>query len=124
MNDPILEFQREYRFLSNFYPAPFTYKGQEYPSVEHAYQALKCVNKSDHDFIVTSCTPGGAKRHVRKVAQKEGFHDNKLELMSTLVSLKFIYNKDLAKKLLETGDSELIGVTSIGAFLKVKGRIT
>lgn len=37
----IPEFQKEYRFLSNFYIAPFTYKGIHYNHVEAAFQAAK-----------------------------------------------------------------------------------
>ena len=37
----ITAFQKENRFLSNFYPSKFTYGDIEWCSVEHAYQSLK-----------------------------------------------------------------------------------
>ena len=35
MPDVISQFTDEYRFLSNFYPSPFTLNGSMYATVEH-----------------------------------------------------------------------------------------
>lgn len=40
IKSPITSFLGEYRFLSNFYPAPVSYLGLRYPTVEHAFQAM------------------------------------------------------------------------------------
>lgn len=62
MNElPIAQFQGEYRFLSNFAPCTVTYDGVEYPSVEHAYQAAKCVHPEDRAIILAGHA-GQAKR--------------------------------------------------------------
>ena len=41
------EFQGEYRFLSNFWPAPVEFEGITYPSVEHAYQSAKTMDMAE-----------------------------------------------------------------------------
>ena len=38
---PITSFAGEYSFLSNFYPCAITLDGDDYPTVEHAFQAAK-----------------------------------------------------------------------------------
>ena len=40
----VTEFQGEYRFLSNFWPAQVVFEGVTYPTSEHAYQAAKTLD--------------------------------------------------------------------------------
>ena len=42
----IESFDKEFRFLSNFYRAPLMYRGIAYPTSEHAYQAAKTINEA------------------------------------------------------------------------------
>lgn len=41
----IFTFAGPYRFLSNFYPAPFVWDDILWPTSEHAYQAAKTLDK-------------------------------------------------------------------------------
>jgi ribA/ribD-fused uncharacterized protein len=41
LTNPILEFQKEYRWLSNFWNVPIHIEGITYKSVEHFFQARK-----------------------------------------------------------------------------------
>lgn len=50
----IREFQKEYRWLSNFAPVAVRYKGITYPSVEHAYMSAKSEEKSWKKFCARS----------------------------------------------------------------------
>src|SRR4051812_21328901 len=43
----IAEFQGEYRFLSNFWPATVEFEGIRYPTAEHAYQAAKTLDAKE-----------------------------------------------------------------------------
>src|SRR6185503_14597055 len=38
-------FKDEYRFLSNFYPAPVQFDGIRFPTVEHAYQFARTLDQ-------------------------------------------------------------------------------
>ena len=38
------EFRGEYSFLSNFHSSPIMHEGQEYPTVEHLFQAVKTLD--------------------------------------------------------------------------------
>ena len=67
----ISEFQKEYRWLSNFWPCLIEFEGKIYPSVEHAYQAAKCCpNDWDRHQILHAKTPGDAKRFGKRARSK------------------------------------------------------
>lgn len=102
------KFDDEYRFLSNFYFCPLKLGGIIYPTVEHAFQAMKTKDKNERMKISLLNTPGEAKRAGRKVKLREDWEDIKLKVMEYLVGLKFNNYIDLKEKLLATGDIELI----------------
>ena len=103
----IVEFENEYAFLSNFYPSPFIHDGIEYPTVEHFFQAAKTLDIQKRKAIAAAKTPGLAKRMGRSVQLRSDWEKVKVYYMELGLRLKFA-NKDLAKKLLATGDEELI----------------
>ena len=106
---PITSFQGEYRWLSNFWPAPIVdYEGIQWPSVEHAYQAAKATNQEDKERIRNAKTPGEAKRLGKIVDHDSRFTYRRLIIMHDLVYLKFIQDLGLQQKLLDTGEEMLI----------------
>jgi ribA/ribD-fused uncharacterized protein len=101
-------FHGEYRFLSNFWPARVMLGGQEYPSVEHAYQAAKSHSPAEREAIRTTASPGEAKRMGQRLAcRRADWEEVKIEIMRDLVSQKFS-GGPLLDLLLDTGDQELI----------------
>lgn len=102
----IEEFTGKYRFLSNFYPAIVKYHDEYFPSVEHAYQAAKCVQRPQWEQIKKAKTPSQAKKIGRHVDLREDWESIKLEVMLECLRSKFI--GPLATKLLDTGDRELV----------------
>jgi len=98
-------FDEEYSFLSNFYPCKVIYKGHTFLSSEAAYQAQKDLSRTE-EFINL-----GAKdsKHLgKKVNIRPDWEEVKLPIMEEIVRAKFEQNKDLAEKLIATGDEELI----------------
>lgn len=102
------KFGDAWRVLSNFYPTPVVYKGLTYPTVEHAYQALKTTDRETQDFVRGLSTPGQAKRVGKMVDLREDWDDIKLQLMEDLCRIKFTTNEFCKSRLLDTGDAELI----------------
>lgn len=100
-------FKNEYAFLSNFYPCFVEYGGLRFPSVEHAYQAAKCRDRSDMVKFTVIPTPGEAKKAGRLVAMRDDWELIKLDVMTDLVAQKF-ERPDLKAKLLQTRDSEIV----------------
>ncbi len=101
-------FRGEYRFLSNFWPCRVEYEGVIYPSVEHAYQAAKTLDKSTRQRIGKAKTPGEAKRIGHRVPARPGWFWARPYVMRSLVEQKFRQDARLRQKLLDTGQEELI----------------
>lgn len=100
-------FRGEYRFLSNFYPYPINIGKFEYPTVEHYFQAMKCVRASDREKIRKAASPGEAKKLGRKVELRKDWDDVKIKIMKVALREKF-KDPTLARQLLNTGDSILV----------------
>ena len=104
----IKEFQREHRFLSNFWPAEVYLDGIKYPTVEHAYQASKTLDDEERKIVRMAGRPGLAKREGKRVTLRPDWSDEmKLVIMEDLVRQKF-QHKELKALLLATGDEELV----------------
>ena len=101
------EFINEYDFLSNFYPSAFTHDGITYPTNEHFFQAMKTLDLTDRFGIAAAAFPGQAKRMGRRVILRSDWEQVKEYYMELGLRLKFA-NPELAQKLLNTGDAELI----------------
>lgn len=107
MTEKISEFQGEYRFLSNFYPAEVELDGVTYPTVEHAFQAAKVFSPELRENIRNAPRPGLAKRMGRKHPLRADWEQVKLSIMEQLVRQKFS-KEPLRSRLLATGSAELI----------------
>jgi ribA/ribD-fused uncharacterized protein len=103
----INQFQEKYFFLSNFYPCFITIDEMTYPSVEHAYQALKTFNLEQRKIISFLETPGQAKKAGRRVELRDDWELVKDEIMMRCLKEKFS-NQFLKEKLLETNDEILV----------------
>ncbi len=104
---PITSFHGEYRFLSNFYASPILLNDILFPTVEHAYQACKTMDKSVKKEISLLDTPGQAKRFGQKIEIREDWDELKMQCMTILTHEKYRIPA-LRECLLNTGDAELI----------------
>lgn len=148
----ILYFARDrdgFGFLSHFHPSPIVLDGEDWPTVEHYYQAQKSDDPDYKAAIRAAVHPGPAKRLAappsapRRISQQSWFrktgkppradwHDVKLDIMRRADRAKFTQNRDLATLLLATGDAELVedspaepfwGVGPDGTGLNWAGRV-
>lgn len=101
-------FRDDYFFLSNFYMAPFPYKGVVVKSGEHAFQATKTVDIQERLSILAAETPGMAKRLGRRCTLRSNWDAYKDLVMLDVVRAKFEGDHGLAKRLVDTGDATLI----------------
>jgi ribA/ribD-fused uncharacterized protein len=109
----IRHFRGRYEFLSNFDPVNIEFEGDTYPSVEHAYQAAKTLDPQKRAKIRAAYSPGLAKKMGRSLKLREGWNEMRVEIMRELLADKFSYS-DLAERLLETGDAELVFENGFG----------
>jgi len=103
----IPEFQGEFRFLSNFFPAEIVYEGITYPTSEHAYQAAKTLDPAERKKIAALKTPAEAKTAGRALKYRDDWDSAKFKVMEDVVRYKFMHHDDLRAKLLATGDATL-----------------
>lgn len=88
---PILGFDGEYRFLSNFTLCPVVYMGNSFVSVEHAYQAAKTdrtLTPTEVEYI-NSMTSGRVKRWGKTARLRSDWEDIKQRVMFDLIRQKF-----------------------------------
>jgi ribA/ribD-fused uncharacterized protein len=104
--EPIEKFWGEYRWLSNFHKSEITYRGRVYGSTEAAYQAQKTLDESIRDEFIL-LTPKEAKDRGQEVKSREDWNKVKVTFMYEVLVEKF-KDRVLRKKLLATGDAELI----------------
>ena len=104
----ILSFRDEYFFLSNFYPVEIKLDGIVYPNAETAFQAQKTLGVEERRKFSMLKNPVQAKRLGRKVKLRDDWEEVKLDIMTEVVSQKFLQHPHLIEMLLQTGDEELI----------------
>lgn len=105
----IFGFFQEYRFLSNFHLCKVVYDGYVYASSEHCYMAQKTNDPVEKYQLSTSgnLTTVEAKKFGQTVKLIDGWDDIRCVVMREVVLAKFRQNRELANKLLLTGDQYL-----------------
>ena len=101
-------FFGEYRFLSNFYEYPLLINGITFRSAENAFQSFKLLDHSKREELFAQCTPKRAKHLGRTVELRPDWEQIKLEVMYKVVLAKFKNTLYLRKKLILTGNQELV----------------
>lgn len=104
----INSFRDEYFFLSNFYPVEIKLDGIVYPNAETAFQAQKTLDVEERRKFSMLKEPVQAKRLGRKVKLRDDWEEVKLDIMTEVVSQKFLQHPHLIEMLLQTGDEELV----------------
>lgn len=104
----INSFTGDYRFLSNFATSVIQYNGHLYPSSEHAFQAAKAATPEEEKWVREAASCGEAKKRGNQVRLRPDWEDVKLYTMEEIVYQKFATNKDLAERLLATGEQDLV----------------
>lgn len=100
-------FFNERRWLSNFHLCQVEYDGLKYPSSENAYQAAKCLVEKDRLQFV-QITPEQARILGKHVQVRPDWEYVKEGVMHNILYAKFDQNRDLYKKLQDTGTEDLV----------------
>ena len=126
MVQKIDSFTGKYAFLSNFYKCTFFYRGEEFPTAEHAFVFEKDGNKERFvlqyrgvmlnqvtfdDFLWLS--PREAKHLGHRIVLRDSWNDLRIGKMYDILSAKFSI-QCLEKALRETGNDYLVEGNSWG----------
>ena len=100
-------FRQEYYFLSNFYHVEVEYDGITYKNSEAAFQAQKVLTNAEKQTFA-DLSPREARNLGRKVKLRDDWNEVKDKYMYEICKAKFTQHKDLAEKLIETGNKKLV----------------
>lgn len=105
----------ELGYLANYSNHGFELQGKYWPTVEHFYQAQKFEDTELQEKIRNASTPKIASMIGRDRNNKlrENWRNIKRDIMLEGVLAKFRAHPDILKKLLNTGDEEIIENTDI-----------
>ncbi|NMM88521.1 hypothetical protein B2J88_29920 [Rhodococcus sp. SRB_17] len=104
----INSFVGDHEYMSNLYPAPTLYRGQLFPSSEHAYAAAKTLDQRVIRAILSTDDPAEAKKLGRSAELIADWEAMKFRVMESVVGAKFTYNLELADQLRTTSGSLLV----------------
>lgn len=107
--DVIGPFKNENEYLSNFYGASVVYDGTEFPTSEHAFQAMKARDDEElYHEIASTESPDEAKKLGKKPSLPENWQNRRKYIMLEIVTAKFAQNPELRERLLDTEDQLLV----------------
>ena len=108
MDTQISEFTGKYEFLSNEFLAPVCFENQIYPSVAHAFQAAR-TSDTDLRSSIAKCADFQALYTLcEEMDNPADWQKQRLFVMERLIRDKFRRNRELQRRLLETGSKALI----------------
>ncbi len=82
-------FKHEYSFLSNFHPVKIEIDGFIFPSVEHAFVAMKSIDQNFWIDVIKQPNPGKVKKMGRKVNLRPNWDEYKIPLMKKLLIIQY-----------------------------------
>ncbi len=109
--EPVLRFNGEYAFLSNFSPHHVRSRdGRIWPTAEHAFQAWKTQDRTLQEWIRSATSAAEAKRRGRssRVTLKPFWNELRIPVMHQVVKSKFEQHPELAAMLFATKDRTLV----------------
>ena len=119
-------FRGKHSFLSNMYKASVTIDGITYGNAEAAFQAQKCANPEDRKIFThldgyeartlgrkISSGNWNTQEGERPIEMRDDWESIKQDVMRDVLKSKFS-NPKLRKRLMDTGDAEIIEVNTWG----------
>ena len=114
MPDTITRFRGPFKFLSNLYATPITYKGHTYCCLEAAYQAQKSLDPTIHERFANIRLPYKSRGMGQRIKTiRPDWFDIRIDIMEELLSIKFSHPQ-LKECLQCTGQSNIVECNTWG----------
>ena len=114
MPDIITRFRGPFKFLSNLYPTPITYKGHTYCCLEAAYQAQKSLDPAIQERFANIRLPYKARGMGQRIKTiRPDWFDIRISIMEELLYIKFSHPQ-LKEWLQCTGQSNIVECNTWG----------
>lgn len=128
MRDPKLEtsgkiigfYEREFYCFSNFSSFKVEWQGKKWTTSEHAYQAAKFLKSAPE--VAEEIAKAGSAHEAKKMAERnqdkvdKDWGTKKVGVMEEICSNKLKQNPYIQKKLLETGDKDIVEDSPVDSF--------
>lgn len=111
--DTIERFKGDYEFLSNRFACPFVWEGLQYENAEAAFQSSRCSDERERKAFCR-CAADKAAMKGREILPPAGWENERLAIMTSILSAKFQQNPPLMQRLKATGNLLLINGNSKG----------
>lgn len=108
--EQIFFYEHEFYVFSNFSSFQLEWKGKLWPTSEHAYHSEKFDDEELKERIRNTRSAHDALKlaHTHKDKYKKDWDEIKLEVMKQILRAKVYQHPYVMKKLLQSGDRELI----------------
>ena len=114
MPDIITRFRGPFKFLSNLYPTPITYKGNTYCCLEAAYQAQKSLDPAIQERFANIRLPYKARGMGQRIKTiRPDWFDIRISIMEELLYIKFSHPQ-LKEWLQCTGQNKIVECNTWG----------
>lgn len=108
--DPVFFYEHEFYVFSNFSSFAIEWKGKLWPTSEHAYHSEKFEDEKMKEEIRNMRSAHEALKfaELHKPERRKDWDEVKLGIMKEILHAKVAQHPYVKKKLLESGDRELI----------------
>ncbi len=109
-NSPVYFYEPEYYIFSNFSAFKLDWKGRDWMTSEHAYHSEKFTDEQIKDALYDTRSAHDALNlsHQHKDAYRKDWDEVKLGIMKQILHAKALQHPYVMKKLLDSGDRELV----------------
>lgn len=94
--------------LQTQYPAPVIIGDVSYPSVEHAFWALRTTDRDVRAAVLAETNPWALPRLAGEAPARDGWDTSLLAVIGQLLRTKFQQHENLAHQLLATGEGRIL----------------
>jgi ribA/ribD-fused uncharacterized protein len=108
---PITFYTPEFYVFNNFSAHAIEFRGQLYPTCEHAYQAAKCTDPAGREAIRAALSPLQAKtlaNETYKAAKDPDWGSKKVALVEEILRAKIAQHPEARDALRESGGQDII----------------
>ena len=114
--DQIADFTGDFAFLSPLFECKVNYKGYQFPSFQHAFEASKITSRADAHLIQQIIDT----KHIREVKRflkhldLNEWKERSMMIAEDIMRDKFIRNRNIRTKLMETGRRTIVYCNDFG----------
>lgn len=101
----------KFYIFNNFSAHAVEFRGQLYPTAEHAYQAAKCTDPRGQEEIRNARSPLEAKEISNgkyRAARDPGWDSKKLDVVESVLRAKLAQHREARDALRDSGDEEIV----------------